>query len=154
MICMDGKREIYIVIVEDGTKQIIPITEEQLAQINSDIKPVIAKNIFTGKEIRFNSIKEGADFIRGIVGVSEETVYQAIKETIGKNYGRYGFKWRYEEILTVRENGKRVRCIETGEVFDSTRQAERETGADHSSISKCCSGKRKMCGGYTWEYVD
>lgn len=49
---------------------------------------------------------------------------------------------------------KRVRCIETGIIYESMAQAERETGLSHGNIAKCCKGKLKTCGGYTWEYVD
>ena len=37
--------------------------------------------------------------------------------------------------------------------YPSTMQAERETGVSSSSISMCCSGKRKTAGGYTWKYA-
>ena len=49
---------------------------------------------------------------------------------------------------------RRVRCIETNVIYESTRQAERETGISHSDIIKVCQGNKKSCGGYTWEYVD
>lgn len=48
---------------------------------------------------------------------------------------------------------KRVRCVETGEVFDSIKQAERETGIPHGNISKVCQGKIKTAGGMHWEYI-
>ena len=35
-------------------------------------------------------------------------------------------------------------------VFESMRQAERETGIDTSHISKCCNGKLKSAGGFKW----
>ncbi len=34
--------------------------------------------------------------------------------------------------------------------FESMRQAERETGIDATSISACCSGKRKSAGRFKW----
>lgn len=38
------------------------------------------------------------------------------------------------------------------ESYHSTRQAERETGVDNSSISRCCNGKSLTAGGYVWKY--
>ena len=35
-------------------------------------------------------------------------------------------------------------------VFESMKQAERETGIDTSHISKCCNGKAKSAGGFKW----
>lgn len=44
-----------------------------------------------------------------------------------------------------------VRCAETGEVFISTRDAWRKTGANYCHISECANGKRKTAGGLHWE---
>lgn len=49
---------------------------------------------------------------------------------------------------------KRVRCIETGIIYESLSEASRQTGIAQSSISECCNGKRKTAGGFHWEYID
>lgn len=36
--------------------------------------------------------------------------------------------------------------------WKSGKEVERQLGFDQGSISKCCSGKQKTCGGYKWEY--
>lgn len=51
------------------------------------------------------------------------------------------------------KQSKLVLCLETGVVYPSTRAVERELGFSQSDISKCCLGKSKTCGGYTWKYV-
>lgn len=38
-------------------------------------------------------------------------------------------------------------------IWESTREAERETGICHGSISSAALGKRKKTGGYIWKYV-
>lgn len=38
--------------------------------------------------------------------------------------------------------------------YPSTREAERVTGIDHSSICHVCRGKRKTAGGYLWLYEE
>ena len=50
-------------------------------------------------------------------------------------------------------NSKKVLCIETDEVFESTYDAERKTGIFHNSISNACNGKYKTSGGYHWKFV-
>jgi hypothetical protein len=47
-----------------------------------------------------------------------------------------------------------VMCIETGEVFISTRDAWRKTGINYSHICECAKGKRKTAGGFKWGYAD
>lgn len=44
-----------------------------------------------------------------------------------------------------------VRCVETGEVFPSIREAQRKYGA--KNIDKCICGERKTCSGFHWEYA-
>ena len=48
---------------------------------------------------------------------------------------------------------KRVLCIETGEIFESVREASRKTGINH--ISSVCLGKKryKTAGGYHWKFL-
>lgn len=50
-------------------------------------------------------------------------------------------------------HAKRVRNIDTGEIFNCVTEAGAKYG-NRRNISLCCSGKRKTCGGYRWEYVD
>lgn len=49
-----------------------------------------------------------------------------------------------------------VRCIETGIVYSSSHEAERCTGASHSSILRVCKKEygRTTAGGLHWEFVD
>ena len=49
---------------------------------------------------------------------------------------------------------KKVKCVETGEVFESIMDVERKLGLNNSHICKCCNGKLKTCGGYHWECVE
>lgn len=55
-----------------------------------------------------------------------------------------------EKVIT---NNKRVRCIETGEEFDSISEVNLKYGFHKSNISLCCNGKLKTANGYKWEYI-
>lgn len=48
---------------------------------------------------------------------------------------------------------KKIICLETLIVYNSTREAERLTNISHSNISRCCKNSRKTAGGYHWEYL-
>lgn len=52
----------------------------------------------------------------------------------------------------AKKKSKRVRCVETGKIFNSIDEANEWCG--RKSVSKCCRGKQKTVGGYHWEYVD
>lgn len=43
-----------------------------------------------------------------------------------------------------------VVCLETGEVYPSVSEAERQTGVHRQHISDCLNGKRQTAGGYHW----
>jgi hypothetical protein len=53
---------------------------------------------------------------------------------------------------------RKVLCVETGKIFDSTIEAEKWVGIKpgNSRISSCCYQRRgaKTCGGYHWRYVE
>ena len=48
---------------------------------------------------------------------------------------------------------KPVMCIETGEMFISTRCAERKTGIKHTNIGSAAKNNR-TAGGFHWKYID
>lgn len=56
-----------------------------------------------------------------------------------------------KENLNCKSTSVPVRCVETGEIYPSLREAERETGA--KNIFWCCIGKRRISGGFHWEYA-
>ena len=82
-----------------------------------------------------------------------------------------GYHWEYiedlkdvkkiifseERIKSMQKNStckKAVKCIETGEVYESIKEAGRVSGIDWNNISQCCRGVRDTAKGFHWEYVD
>ena len=49
--------------------------------------------------------------------------------------------------------GKKVLCVETGEVYCSIREAYRQTGIHYNCISRACNGTRETAGKLHWKYV-
>lgn len=49
---------------------------------------------------------------------------------------------------------KRVRLVETGQIFGSIKEASRITGHNRTSIISCCKGRYKTSNGMHWEYVE
>ena len=52
------------------------------------------------------------------------------------------------------KKSKSVICLETGVIYPSTADVQRQLGFLQSNICNCCNGKRKTCGGYHWKYVE
>ena len=63
------------------------------------------------------------------------------------------FQQRMKKTITEIK-GKRVLCVETGQVFDSVKQASEWLGVSKNAIRKACLGKSKTCRGYTWKFVE
>ena len=52
-------------------------------------------------------------------------------------------------------HNKKVICLNTGEIFDSVKDARNKYNIKgRSNISECCKGKRKTAGGMRWAYYE
>ena len=60
-----------------------------------------------------------------------------------------------ERYISSNARKKSVRCVETGEVYRSTREVERQLHLCHAGIARCCNKEPRYItyGGYHWEYV-
>lgn len=83
----------------------------------------------------------------------------------GENNHFYGKKHSEETRKKMSENhanvkggnspsAKKVKCVETGEIFPSAREAAEFAKVCKSSITNCTSGLSKTAGGYHWEKVE
>ena len=64
----------------------------------------------------------------------------------------------HENQMHASKNGllpksKKVMCMETGKIYQSGGEAERDTGICGRNIRSACSGKYKTAGGYHWKWV-
>jgi len=48
---------------------------------------------------------------------------------------------------------KKVKCIETGQIFDSIKEAKAFCGSKNIHIGDVCNGKRPTAGGYHWCFI-
>lgn len=62
-------------------------------------------------------------------------------------------KHSYAALLNVASTRK-VMCVETGETFDSLKEAAAKHGLHLPLIWKCCNGKQKTTGGFHWRYAE
>lgn len=92
---------------------------------------------------------------------SEETRKKYSEQRKGKNHPFYGKKHTEESKAKMRQNlpKKPVAQIDINtnkvlRIFESQKEAERQTGAYHSNIAKCCKGKAKYANGYKWKYAE
>lgn len=58
------------------------------------------------------------------------------------------------KVLKKYNKGKRILCVETGDVFESTKAFEKITGRLGATIRMALCGKNKTAYGYHWEYTN
>lgn len=59
-----------------------------------------------------------------------------------------------DELEThITKKRKKVRCVETGEIFESAAEASRYLGSSEGSASNYLRGRAKSAGGFTWEEI-
>lgn len=68
------------------------------------------------------------------------------------NYGTNRKRGVYTRA-SRRVNCKAVKCVETGNVYESIQLATKMTGVHNTNISRVLRGERKTAGGYHWEYA-
>lgn len=66
------------------------------------------------------------------------------------NYGHYKEKIKKSKLQPIR---KKVKCIETGEVFKNIAEAAKNTKSQPGLIAKCCKGKQKTTNHFSWQYI-
>lgn len=109
-------------------------------------QPVIC--LETGE--KFESLSECAR----VIGVHCSSLYSTITDghaVLGHHYFYADKPQPPEKFFSHSRTPMKVRCIETGEVFESTRKAMEKTGINRREIYRAINNK---AGGFHWESVD
>lgn len=95
--------------------------------------------------------------------MSEETKAKLRDKNLGKKQSPETIEKRKQTMLEKKRNGyrqdnsshmKRVKCIETNEVFKSVKDAAENIGVDPSSVSSMLKGRQKTVKGFHFEYLE
>lgn len=131
-----------------------------LEEANDRERFYIAKYRTTDKRYGYN-ITDGGSNAPTMQGKhhSEETKAKMRKAALGRVIPEEQRKRQSEAMkgkLVGEKNhkSKAVRCVTTGEVFESQQIAARVKGVLQSKICLCCQGKRSHTHGLKWEYVE
>lgn len=74
-------------------------------------------------------------------------------DTCRKHNWVSNLQWINRKDNVQKSIGFKVRCIETGETFNSLADASRSVGKNPGAISKAFSRNSNYCGGYHWEMI-
>jgi hypothetical protein len=78
----------------------------------------------------------------------------SIRESLCNGYRCHGLHFRYAEDdnYTMNKLPRKVRCVETGQVWNSARECAEELGVNKRNIFRYCNKSRKPENGLTFEY--
>ena len=66
---------------------------------------------------------------------------------------KYNSNYGTRNQRVAEKTSKQVLCVETGVVYPSASEVQRQLGFYQQNISNACTGKYKQAYGYTWRYV-
>ena len=76
------------------------------------------------------------------------------KKAISEALKKYERTPEHNRNNQLAQHGKKVQCIETGIIYESLAEAERQTGILRETISRNCRGKQKSASGYHWRFIN
>lgn len=107
------------------------------------------------------NIQRGGHFVPTMLGKhhSDETRQKMRESALGREISdeqrQMHSIWMSENFVGKRNPKSRaVRCLNTGEVFESQSIAAKAKGVLQSKIWKCCNGEASHTHGLRWEYAD
>ena len=124
----------------DGERRLVELTREELIALGMYYDRPAEELIFLTRADHNKLHHIGMKF-------SEEA-----KRKMSETHKSKHFSEEHKRKI-IEAHSKKVLCLETNEVFESTRDAQRKTGIFHNSISNVCNGKRKTAGGYHLKFV-
>ena len=90
------------------------------------------------------------------LSVADEQKKKASERMLGDRnpfYGKHHTEDTKQKMRSANKKKKAVRCVETGEVFESSCEVQRQKGFDSSHVNSCCNGKAHTAYGFHWEFV-
>ena len=127
----------------DNIQHIVLCEGLTLEQANYEEMRLIKQLKTSNKNYGYNILKGGLNCKRKPLKNSTKNKIRnkAIIAKTYKNFEKY-----------VNDKKKKVLCIETGIIYESIKEAERQTGISDTTIRLVCLGKRKTSGSYHWKF--
>ena len=145
-IAIANKKEnnkIEICASEENKEDIKEVTAEKVELANDMVKtPTEPINELT------DTVEEDTNIKEEVVEVQEKEK----EETEDLNTEKDDIAKIIEEESNKSEEDKKVICLDTGIVYENSKDAESKTVAKSNAITRCCNGNCKRAGKMRWQY--
>ena len=136
--------KIEICASEENKEDVKEVTTEKVELANDMIKTPIEP---------INELTDTIEEDTNIEEVAEEKVAEAQeKEVEDSNVEKEDIAKIIEEESNKSEEDKKVICLDTGIVYENSKDAESKTVAKSNAITRCCNGNCKKAGKLRWQY--
>lgn len=106
--------------------------------------------------IIYNNVEDAAKLNNTTVRTIRSCCYGDIAHIHGYHFEYYNENKKYQNLLSQYkkpdQGSLKVQCVETQKVYNSIREAARQTNATHEGIRLCCNKKGKTSGGLHWQF--
>lgn len=145
-------REMDICTLEENKEDIKEVTTEKVELANDIVKtPIEPINEPTDTIEEDTNVVEVAEEEKVVEEVAE--VQENEKEEIEDlNAEKDDVAKIIEEENNKSEEDKKVICLDTGIVYENSKDAESKTVAKANAITRCCNGNCKRAGKMRWQY--
>lgn len=154
-------REMDICTLEENKEDIKEVTTEKVELANDMVKtPIEPINEVTDTIEEDTNVEEVAE--EKVVEVQEEKVVVEdtnVEEKVAEVQEKEDLNTEKDDIAKIieeennkSEEDKKVICLDTGIVYENSKDAESKTVAKANAITRCCRGNCKKAGKLRWQY--
>lgn len=141
-----GIEDFEFVLIEKCDKE--KLSERELYWINHYDSINTGYNVSHGKSGGIGYWLGKHRYLETNKKISEKLKGSTLPEEVKRKIG----ETNKTSMLGNTNGNKKIICIETGEVFNSVKDAGLSINRNPGGISLVLKGKKKTCGGYTWSY--
>ena len=137
------RRNVRSINEKENNKIEICASEEN----KEDVKEVVTEKV----ELANDMVKTPIEPINELTDtIEEDTNVEEVAEDL--NTEKDDIAKIIEEENNKSEEDKKVICLDTGIVYENSKDAESKTVAKSNAITRCCNGNCKKAGKLRWQY--
>lgn len=147
--------KIEICASEENKEDVKEVTTEKVELANDMVKtPIEPINELTDTIEEDTNVEKVAEEKVVVEDTNVEEKVVEVQEKEDLNVEKENIKKIIEEENNKSEEDKKVICLDTGIVYENSKDASTRTGANAGAITRNCKGYTKRAGGKSWQFYN